>query len=139
VFIRLDRRIRDGGGVPNPLSPVLLGLVEDEVRNHVRAAKRRRIDGEPDSELPASKPDPEQLFGHAEHRAELKRHVEAIFARMRTEEVEILKLAHLRGLVMKDIAESIGVASGTVRVKLHRARLKFAELYRVSHGVRRKP
>ena len=139
VFIRLDRRIRQNGGVPDPLRPVLLSLIEDEVRNHVRAAKRRRSDGEPDSEVPTSKPDPEQLVAHAERRAELKRHVEAIFTRMRTEEVELNKLAHLRGLVLNDVAEVLGVATGTVRVQLHRARLKFAELYRVHHGPWRKP
>jgi RNA polymerase sigma factor (sigma-70 family) len=139
VFIRLDRRIRKDRGVPDPLRPVLLGLVKDEVRNHVRAAKRRRTDGAPDSELPTSKPGPEELLGHAEGGVELKRYVEAIFARMRTEEVELITLAHLRGLVPKDIADSLGVAVETLRVKLYRARVKFGELYRRHDGPRRRP
>jgi RNA polymerase sigma factor (sigma-70 family) len=136
VFLRLDRRIRNDRGVPDPLMPVLLGLVDDEVHNHLRAQRRRRNDGPPDSEMPSSKPDPEQLFAHAE----MKRQAEAIFARMRTDEAELIKLAHERGMSLKDIADYVGLTAVNVRVKLHRARIKFAELYRrFGYGSRRRP
>jgi RNA polymerase sigma-70 factor, ECF subfamily len=140
VLIRVDRRIREGRCVPHPIVPVLLGIIADQVKNHRRARRRlRSSDDAPDSTVPASKPDPEQLLDGAERRAEVRQAVEAVFARMRTEEVELIKLALTGEVSQKEIAERMGVPEGTVSVKLHRARLKFAELYCRSHGPRRKP
>jgi RNA polymerase sigma-70 factor (ECF subfamily) len=135
VFLRLSRRIRERGSVPHPVAPVLAGLVEDALKNHVRGVKRRRIDGEPEEDMPSSKPDPEQLM----HRAELKQRVQAIFARMDEEDVQLIELAHVQGLQLADVAELVGKLVGTVAVELHRARARFRDLYDRHHGSRRKP
>jgi len=129
VLVRLARRFEVPGRVPERLVPVLLGLVDDEVKNHVRSVRRRRIGGEPEADtMPSSKPDPEQLVGGAEDSAEQKRVVEAIFARMTPDAVELIRLARLRELPLEDIAEMRGELPGTVAVKLHRARCWFKEL-----------
>jgi RNA polymerase sigma-70 factor (ECF subfamily) len=136
--MRVNRRIRAGGGVPDPIGPVLFGIIDDEVRNAARARRRRRSDAAPDSAVPTSKPGPEQLFENAERRAGIRRDVEAIFSRMRTEERELLTLAHMDDVSLKEIAEGLGISEATLRVRLHRARVKFAELYRHHHGSRRR-
>ncbi len=136
VLVRLNRRIGPGQVVPEPLLPVLYALAEDEVRNHRRAVKRRRADCEPDSEIPSSKPNAEQILEHIERGEERKRFVQGIFARMRPDEVEVLRRAHLSG---DDGDGPEGVADGTFRVRLHRARQKFAALCRLARGSGRQP
>jgi len=138
VWVKLARRIQRDLTVPDPILPALFGFVDDEVYNYARARKRRREDEAPDSSVPASKPDPEQLFGEAQGCEQLKRSVEAIFARMDADEVALIKLAHGDEESLKDFAASAGVNEGAVRVRLHRARKKFADLYRHVHGTRRK-
>jgi RNA polymerase sigma factor (sigma-70 family) len=139
VFVRLARRIRAKGSVPHPVGPVLLGLVEDEVRNHLRSQKRRRSDGAPDSQIPASKPNQEQLLGLRQHGARIQEQVEGIFARMRGCDVDLIKLAHFRGLLPAEIAARIGLSAETVRARLCRARSRFAELYNRIPRSRREP
>ena len=135
VFLRLHRRIRLRGSVPHPIVPVLNGILRDQIRNHVRDEKRRRDDAAPDSQIPASKPDPEQLLS----RAEREREAEAILAEMDERQVMLLELHHGRDLLVKDIAAVLGKAAGAVKVELYRARARFKELYLRNQGSRRKP
>jgi RNA polymerase sigma factor (sigma-70 family) len=139
VFIWLDQRILERGSVPHPVKPVLLGLMEDAICNHARAEKRRRSDAAPDSQMPSSKPDPEQLLGRAEHGVELQACVKGIFARMDQKQVELIKLSHLEELHVRDIAGRVGRAVATVRVELCRARARFRELYTIHRRSRSKP
>jgi RNA polymerase sigma factor (sigma-70 family) len=138
AFMWLHIRIQLKGGVPNPIGPVLFGLVEDAIVNQVRSLKRRHGDDPPDSQTPSSKPNPEQLLEHAQHPAVLRAEAEAIFSQMRPVDADLIKLAHQPGLGPQDVAERFGVTMDTLRVKLSRARARFRELYERHHGPRRK-
>jgi len=135
VFIRLDRRVREQGSVPHPVEWVLRGLLKDEIRNHVRDQKRRCEGEPPDSGIPSSGPDPEQLLSGAES----AHCVKGILAEMDETQVTLLELHHGRGLHVKDVAAFFGKAAGTIAVEIHRARTRFKELYTRHHGSRRKP
>jgi RNA polymerase sigma factor (sigma-70 family) len=128
VFVKLDQRIREKG-MPDPLAPALLTLVGNAIRSHVRSKQRHRLDEDADTDmLPSSKPNPEQLLGLAEDAATQKRIVEATFARMHADQAQLIQLANIRGLSMREIAEILGGSEGTVGVRLHRARARFREL-----------
>ncbi len=131
VWITLDRLIREERRVPHPIRPVLATLVDKELCNHVRGVKRRREDDAPDSQVPTSKPGPEQLLDAAEQRLLSRRRVRAIFAQMDGEQVKLLQLAHFEEMEPKDIATLLGKEAGAVRVALHRARARFGALYRI--------
>ena len=90
--------------------------------------RRRCSDRAPDSQVPTSKPNPEQALVLAERPALLRRCLDAIFARMRPPDRELIELAELCGLSLDGIANRVGVAAGTVAVRLHRARARFDEL-----------
>jgi len=139
VWIRLDRRIR-AEGMPHPLAPELRRFVVDAVRNQVRSRKRRRTDGEPDSDvMPSSKPTPEQQLGLAEEDAARRDRVQATVARLTPAQAEILQLAHVGGLSYADIAAIVGSTVEAVTARLHRARLRFKELYLAPNEFRRRP
>jgi RNA polymerase sigma factor (sigma-70 family) len=135
VFRRLDRRICDTKRVPHPIVPTLLGLIDDEILNYKRSLRRQRCDGPPDSEMPSSKPDPEQIAD----RAELQRDVHAIFSLMSTAEVDLLERVHGDEEPQKDIAQTLGITLAALRKRLQRARATFAELYKRHYGSRRRP
>jgi RNA polymerase sigma factor (sigma-70 family) len=130
VWLRFSQRIRREGSVPDPFVPVLLGLVDDEVRNHLRGERRRRISGEPDENAPpSSKPDPHRLLSAAEEQAKLEREVRYILSRMDRHAARVLQLDHMEDLPLKGIAAIVGRSVGTVSKDLCRARAKFKELY----------
>ena len=134
AYIRLDRRFPPGTRMPDPILPTLSGLVDDALLNHVRARKRRRNGGEPDEEMPSSQPDPEQIAGDAEGRAELRRDVCAVFLRMSPDEVQTLTLAHMCEVPGEELARNLGITEKALWSRLFRARRKFRELYLHLYG-----
>jgi RNA polymerase sigma factor (sigma-70 family) len=139
VFLRLNRRILRLRGVPHPIGPLLLGFVDDEIKNHARAERRRRNDGPPDSKVRAPEPDPEQLLHDAARSAQRRDEVQSVFSRMREADVSLLELVYVSGLVLAEIAADLGVREATLRVRLHRARARFAELYLLDHSPGSRP
>jgi RNA polymerase sigma-70 factor (ECF subfamily) len=66
-------------------------------------------------------------------REEIER-LEAAFERLGEEQREVITLAHLVGLSRAEIAEQMGRSEGAVRVLLHRALARLAELLDTGRG-----
>jgi RNA polymerase sigma factor (sigma-70 family) len=138
VFLRLHRRIV-ADGMPDPLVPVLLGFITDETATAARRRRRHPEDDAPDSQIPTSKPDPEQLCSWAEHQAEEKRRVDAVLERMSGEQKALLELGQGEASSLKAAAAAAGIKDNTLRARLSRARAAFKKLYQSIYGPRRKP
>jgi RNA polymerase sigma-70 factor (ECF subfamily) len=80
---------------------------------------------------PGAEPlDPSDLSrpGHALEQAELGQRVQQALARLSPEHRAVLVLKEMEGQKYEEIAEVLGVPIGTVRSRLHRARLELREL-----------
>jgi DNA-directed RNA polymerase specialized sigma24 family protein len=97
--------------------------------NAVRAWKRRRIDGEPESERMPSSITPERQLHEAEEDLQLQRDAAAIFAEMDPWDVELIQLTRGRGLPLQEVADFFGRPLGTVGSRLARARRDLLERY----------
>lgn len=136
VLILLNRRIDDlKKKVPHPVKPVLYGLVEDVLRNHVRDEKRRCIDGPPDSGIPATQPDPEQLLD----RARETHRVLEVFDHLEQDDRDLLTDYHFEERPIKQLAEEAGVPENTLATRLFRARARLANLFNLDRRAGRKP
>lgn len=91
--------------------------VREAVR-HARRARREPPTAEPETRLP-ERCDPA-----------LARDVRAVLTALAPEQRAILVLRDLEGLSEREAAEQLGVARGTVKSRLHRARAAFAERWR---------
>jgi RNA polymerase sigma factor (sigma-70 family) len=94
--------------------------------NHLRQRERRpRIaaEVEPD-ELPASQPDVEQGV----RRAERKRLVEVILAKLPREAAMLIRCIDLGELTHEDVAKALERPLKTVKTQHHRARARFRDL-----------
>ncbi len=138
VFFRLYRRIGPNGPVPEPLFPVLLGLIADELANGARFRRRHPEGDAPDSKVPTSKPDPEELCSRAEQQAEEQRQVADILDRMSGDQRALLELAR-DDASLKDAAAEAGIRDDTLRARLARAKAAFRKLYESIYGSRREP
>jgi DNA-directed RNA polymerase specialized sigma24 family protein len=128
VFLRVHLRILDNEGtVPHPVTPAIIGFVEDEVRNARRSKKRRREAGEPDDDVPISKPGTEERLGNAELAKKL---ADAVLAQMSQGDRELITMAHAE-LSLQDIAAARGATVDAAWIALKRARQRFVELGRV--------
>ena len=91
-------------------------------RNLVRDAARRRSRERtvPAGQVPdVPAPEPPDPMG---------RRSAVALARLRGRDRELLWLAHVEGWKHEEIAAAVGIAAGSVRVLLHRARKRFREL-----------
>jgi RNA polymerase sigma-70 factor (ECF subfamily) len=96
----------------------LYGVARRVLANHRRGTARRdllvtRLRGQFAEVAPAQ----------PEERAEVR----AAFARLSPDDRELLSLTGWEGLSPSEIAEVLGCRTGTVRVRLHRARKRFAQ------------
>lgn len=97
------------------------------------------IDQEPvsDGDVPLrlkiadDRPDPEETYAQREQREILERSLET----MPTVYVSALWLCDVQGMTMEETAQILGLSKGTLKSRLHRARLKVSE--RVTNAVRR--
>ncbi|MFO0876919.1 MAG: sigma-70 family RNA polymerase sigma factor [Gemmataceae bacterium] len=74
--------------------------------------------------------DPSELNrpGHAIEQAEEERKLHRALARLSAEHRTVLVMKELEGQKYEDIAETLGVPIGTIRSRLHRARLELREM-----------
>ncbi len=89
-----------------------------------------RIDGGRNGELLAEPPDPSDLSrpGHALEQEEQERRIKKALARLSPEHRAVLVMKDMEGQKYEAIAEALGVPIGTVRSRLHRARLELREV-----------
>ncbi len=66
--------------------------------------------------------------GHALEMAEEERQVHAALARLSPEHRAVLVMKDMEGMKYEDMAEILGVPIGTIRSRLHRARLEMRDL-----------
>jgi RNA polymerase sigma-70 factor (ECF subfamily) len=84
--------------------------------------------GRPDGKIEPDDPSEFVRPGAVLERTEDERQLHAAIARLSHEHREVLVLKDLDGLKYEDIAEVLGVPIGTIRSRLHRARLELREL-----------
>jgi RNA polymerase sigma factor (sigma-70 family) len=113
------RRLDD---VPAEPLPWLLGVARRVLANQHRSARRReglidRLRAAPAEVVVAAEDDP---------RADA---VRAALGALRERDREILLLVECDGLHREEVAEALGVSRAEVRVRLHRARARFAARY----------
>jgi RNA polymerase sigma factor (sigma-70 family) len=129
-LIGVYHRIEDDGGkIPHPVAGLLRKMIEGAALNHARVVRRRRIDGEPDAEaMPASKPSAEQQIAAAQTEGALVALAHALVGRLDPYPRQIVELADLQGMTLKDIGQLVGRSEGTVASDLRRARLELKRL-----------
>lgn len=102
--------------------------------------KRRipvRVDlGRSDADMLLEPADPSDLAkpGHALEQAEQEQAVHRALARLSPEHRAVLVLKDLEGQKYEDMAELLGVPIGTIRSRIHRARLELRELLEQEEG-----
>ncbi|MGI5170376.1 RNA polymerase sigma factor [Spirillospora sp. CA-253888] len=121
---RLRERIRDEG---DSLRPWLLGIAVNVLRNTTRAARRHQF-ALTRMPRPQSVPDPaEEVVGRAAD-AERLAAARVALEKLRPAEREVFTLCVWEGLGYAEVAEALGVATGTVRSRLARARARLRKL-----------
>ena len=102
--------------IPDPALPWLYGVCLRTIWTHRRSARRRaRLWGRLSSQPQATGRDPADLHAH-------RSAIAWAFAQLSDADREILRLIAWDGLSTEDAAKVLGVAPGTFRVRLHRAR-----------------
>lgn len=88
------------------------------------------LNGHPAGEHGLEPDDPSEYIrpGAALERAEDESQLQAALSRLSLEHREVLLLKDIEGLKYEAIAEALGVPIGTIRSRLHRARLELREL-----------
>jgi RNA polymerase sigma-70 factor (ECF subfamily) len=120
------------------LRPWLLGITVNVVRNMSRAARRHRAALE---RLPPAPPVPDfadELAGRMDDAIALRR-VQASLRGLRRGEREVVALCVWAGLDYAQAAAALGVAVGTVRSRLSRARANLRKLVAANGPVDREP
>jgi RNA polymerase sigma-70 factor, ECF subfamily len=89
-----------------------------------------RIDGGSDGDLTLEPADPSDLSrpGHALEQTEQERRVHQALARLSPEHRTVLVMKDMEGQKYETMAEVLQVPIGTIRSRLHRARLELREL-----------
>ena len=104
------------------------------VNTAISLRRKRRvvlsIDGIRNGEGGAEPPDPseEARPGHNLEQQEQERHIQRALARLSPEHRAVLVMKDMEGQKYEAMAELLGVPIGTIRSRLHRARLELREL-----------
>jgi RNA polymerase sigma factor (sigma-70 family) len=122
TFATAWRRRADMPTVPEEIRPWLFGIARRCLANAARSSSRAGRLGARLAEAFADVvvPDPSTLH---EHRAE-SRQVHAALALLSADDRELVTLVAWEGLSPTEAATVLGLPAGTVRVRLHRARLR---------------
>jgi RNA polymerase sigma-70 factor (ECF subfamily) len=129
VFLEAWRRRRDARLVDGSLLPWLLATATNVARNSRRS--RRRYEGLlARLPAPASAPDPASLIDD--------RHVLAALRALPSNDQQVLTLCVLEGWSERDAAAALGVAPGTVKSRLHRAKRRLAQRLGAPDGVQQR-
>lgn len=100
-----------------PFRPWFQRIIVNQALNYRRARTVRRTEPIP-TETPSPSGTPEREAERSELRRRLREATAALPERQRT----IVQLSELEGFTSAEIAEILGIASGTVRWQLHQAR-----------------
>ena len=137
IFIKIHQRA-DQYDTARPLHPWLFTVVANTVRTYLRKQKLRSyFVWEPASaeapDIQDDAPDAESLASARQTKAWLERAIQALPMPQR----EVLILATIENLPLKDIASILGMPINTVKTHVRRARQRLVESYqrrtRVSH------
>jgi RNA polymerase sigma factor (sigma-70 family) len=117
------RVLEDGGS----LLPWLLGIATHKADNARRGLRRRQLFLARQPRPPEEEDFAPRTDGRIDDERRL-RAVQAALGRLRRQEREVLALCVWSGLDYRQTAEALGIAVGTVRSRLSRARKKLARL-----------
>jgi RNA polymerase sigma-70 factor (ECF subfamily) len=124
IFIRIHRAATsyDPG---RPLHPWLFTIVANAVRNHLRRQRVRSLVGSTDQvgEATAKNPGAERVTAGRQTMAWLEERIKELPLARR----EVLLLACVESLPLREVAAVLGLPLGTVKTHLRRARLTLAE------------
>jgi RNA polymerase sigma factor (sigma-70 family) len=127
AFVEAWRRRRDVRPIGDSALPWLLGIANNLLRNHRRSHRRyraalARLPG------PGSEPDPaDDVAGRLADERQMRR-VLALVEQLPPRDQEVLALCAWSELTYAEAAAVLGVAVGTVRSRLARARARLTEL-----------
>lgn len=123
VFVKVYRALGDFQGAAL-FSTWLFRVTANSCLNHrrKRRAELRILDGAGDAELAVADPssNPHQLLERKELRVALEKSIQSLPEEQRI----VLILRDVEGLSYEEIADSLDLELGTVRSRLHRARLQ---------------
>lgn len=129
VFLRLWTKAEQWEG-RGPVGGWLALIGVNLALNHLRSVTRRREtpleppeDQMPDWMIDTASPGPAEIVESGE-RQELLR---AVLGRLPDRDQEVIRMVHEGEMDIADVAEALGVPSGTVKSRLHYARLKMAK------------
>jgi RNA polymerase sigma-70 factor (ECF subfamily) len=123
VFLRVHRSIREFRGEAK-LSTWLYAITSRLCLNRLASSSRRhRHDDDLLDEIPAGDPDAVARLERRELEAALRRAI----AELPPERRIVVALRDVEGLAYEEIAAALGLELGTVRSRLHRARLELKE------------
>jgi RNA polymerase sigma-70 factor (ECF subfamily) len=114
VFTRAWRHAGEFDPARGSLRTWLYGIARNAVIDHERRRARRPDVASDATDEQASPDEPIE-------RAVLRWHVELALSRLRPEHREIVAMAHLRGMSVREIAERLGLAEGTVKSRTYYA------------------
>jgi len=133
IFIKIHQRAHQYDAA-RPLHPWLFTVVANTARTYLRKQKLRNyFVWEPAPDIQDDAPDAESLASARQTKAWLERAIQAIPMPQR----EVLILATIENLPLKDIASILDMPINTVKTHVRRARMRLVESYerrtRVSH------
>jgi RNA polymerase sigma-70 factor, ECF subfamily len=121
TFLRAQRR-RDSLRDPDALLPWLYSIAThvslDRLRQRARQAQAQS-DLDPEAVSP---PDPAPSAGHLVEQEDMSDCVEAYVSELRDSYRAVLLMHDVKGLSAREIAELLGDTTGSVKIRLHRAR-----------------
>jgi RNA polymerase sigma-70 factor, ECF subfamily len=121
VFLRVHRAVRDFRGEAK-LSTWLYGIASNLCLNRLASAERRRVrhDDEAVLQIATDAPDATATM----ERRELESALRDAIAALPDERRIVVVLRDLEGLSYEEVAEALSLEPGTVRSRLHRARME---------------
>jgi RNA polymerase sigma-70 factor (ECF subfamily) len=128
VFYEAWRRRSNVRMVNDSILPWLLITTNNTLRNHVRQQRRYR-------HFLNQLPPPEESADIAEGIIEADEYqlqasaLKEAFAQLRPPERDVLTLCVLEGMGAKEAGAALGIADGTVKSRLHRAKSRLGNLY----------
>ena len=128
VFYEAWRRRASVRMVNDSILPWLLVTANNTLRNHVRHQRRYRL-------FLNQLPPPQDAADIADGIAEADESsfkssaLREAFAKLRPQERDVLTLCVIGGLGAKEAAAALGIADGTVKSRLHRAKSRLGTLY----------
>ena len=125
IFLRLYQNLHRYTGEA-PLAAWALRLSRNLCIDHYRRMRRDRISSAVPDEILARMPAVDDVQEEAQRREEIQA-VYGALSELPEESAEVVLLRDLQGWTMEEIAAYLGVPLGTIKSRLHRARLGVAE------------